>query len=517
MRILVLDHFFEQDIEALVSSGQGKHEFKKVSYEYFANRAHNYLPEAVFSGLYEYHKPIYEEARKRWASAAKMSLFELYQIYPFDVMVSPSDTFCYIRDVIQAAKDLGVPFIVVQTETTISPDTMEFLAIETGRLFPFISDYMTVCSERHKEFWIRGGAPPDKIAVTGQPRFDFYSQPDKWLKLEQLRVPLDASRKTILFFSYDLGAYLPCLKVNSGASWRKLREETEYTLVKTAKKDRYNLLVKPHPQQDTEDIERVRVRLQKLSDAEWLKSVFLIPSDFDTRQLIVNADIVVGFQTTALLEALALGKNVIYTFWTDEVHAYKDALIPYHEYSDILMCARSAKELEYNIKKRPTKIESDRLRKRRLEFLERNLGPMDGEAAAKDLRTISRVVRKHSKLTGKQRRTRAFLEATAHAYRSREIKIARFELFFWWALMFLAAPIRNSRFSHFAQEVGAIVVHKQARLAECEAASGYRSFTSDTLIGGSNEMLISKHSLESFVRLCATGIPRVLGAIKERR
>lgn len=35
-------------------------------------------------------------------------------------MVSPSDTYCYIRDVVQAAKDLGVPFVVVQKETTIS-------------------------------------------------------------------------------------------------------------------------------------------------------------------------------------------------------------------------------------------------------------------------------------------------------------------------------------------------------------------------------------------------------------
>jgi hypothetical protein len=54
MRILALDHFFGQDIDALEYGARGAYEFKRVSYQYFRDKATEYFPPAVFDGPYEY-------------------------------------------------------------------------------------------------------------------------------------------------------------------------------------------------------------------------------------------------------------------------------------------------------------------------------------------------------------------------------------------------------------------------------------------------------------------------------
>ena len=53
--------------------------------------------------------------------------------------------------------------------------------------------------------------------------------------------------------------------------------------------------------------------------------------DADTRELIVGADIVVGFQSTALYEAVAAGRPVIYAAWGEEYERSRHGLIPFDQ------------------------------------------------------------------------------------------------------------------------------------------------------------------------------------------
>ena len=87
----------------------------------------------------------------------------------------PTSSSTYVRAAPEACHRLGVPFFVAQKETTISPETMESHAERVRRYAPPIADRMTVCSERHRQFWLRSGADPAAVEVTGQPRFDFYA------------------------------------------------------------------------------------------------------------------------------------------------------------------------------------------------------------------------------------------------------------------------------------------------------------------------------------------------------
>src|SRR6266545_3769118 len=179
MRLLIFDHFFNQDIDALMYA-RPDHEIRIIPCSSLTSLASFYFHPRVFEGLAEYHKEEYWHDRETWASKIDKIMELIYSRFHFDAFVLPSDTYFYIRAAIEWARGKGIPCIVVQKETSISSWVMETHAEELKVLFPVISDVMTVCSERHKAFWIQAGTASDRIVVSGQPRFDFYSQPERW-------------------------------------------------------------------------------------------------------------------------------------------------------------------------------------------------------------------------------------------------------------------------------------------------------------------------------------------------
>jgi len=427
MNILIINHYYEQDIDALLSANRG-HTFQIVSYLHFYKEAQRYFPASVFIGLEEYHRPVHAEARQRYAARARQMVHELYYLFPFDVVIAPSDTFFYIRPVVTAVQEMGVPFIVVQKETTISPHTMIAHAQAIGRYYPFIGDHMLVCSHRHKQFWLNAGADPDKITVTGQPRFDLYCQPHRWHSWSELGLQVDSTRRTILFFSYDLGAYSPEGEM-AAQSWAQLRTETEEALIALVHRGGYNLLIKPHPQQD---VIGERARLRAMAGVTWGKAVQLLPAELDARQLIINADIVVGFQTTALFEAMIAGKEVIYTYWTEPAERFAADLIPFHKRADLLRCVRSPQELTNAVLDYQGDVTDKGVMKQRLAFFKEYLGPLDGHASERALRIIEECTAQcNERISEEARALRRRLDAYAPAYCRRALPWARAASWAW--------------------------------------------------------------------------------------
>ena len=146
---------------------------------------------------------------------------------------------------------------------------MEHHSRDLAAHIPFMSSVMTVCSERHREFWIRAGTDPDRDIVTGQPRFDVYFDP-----------PEHPSDRTLLYLSYDDVAYLPSDRGEEfAADWRTPRRETEEALAEAARD--WTVIEKRHPQQ--------------VASTSWLGSrVSRASQSADTRRLILDAAIVVG-------------------------------------------------------------------------------------------------------------------------------------------------------------------------------------------------------------------------------
>jgi hypothetical protein len=245
----------------------------------------------------------------------------------------------------------------VQKETTISPMVMEVHANEVGKSVPFMSDLMTVCSDRHRDFWLRSGTPPDKVRVTGQPRFDRYSSAPASSR--------DHGRPRLLYLSYDDVAYLPAdLGGEEGATWRQLRRETEEVLA-AASAD-WCITEKRHPYQPDSD--------------NWLgQGVHRAARDDDTPALILESDVVVGFQTTALLEAALAGRRVLYAAWGETYEASRELLIPYDTYAGVVSHVRSAEELGELLRGELADIPEPT--SAGIKTIEEHLGPTDGLAS----------------------------------------------------------------------------------------------------------------------------------------
>ena len=333
LRVLAMDHFFDQDLRAL--EAHPGLDVRRFPYQRLRNHALRLLGDDVARGLHAYNSAALGAARGRYAAWLAREVRRLYLERAFDVLVLPSDTFFYVRTLPAAAHRLGLPVVVVQKETTISEATMDVFSEEVKAQAPFVSDYMTVCSERQKAFWVRAGARAERIEVTGQPRFDIYAS---------RRVSVPSSRRRVLFLSYALDAYVPGAGRGKGLrTWEPLRDATERTLIDLARAGSCEVVVKCHPQQDRR---AEAARLAGLAGATWGRGVTVADQDADTRTLIIAADVVVGFQTTALYEAVAARRSVVYAAWGDGVRTPPRGIDPIRRGPRILRpprrCSRGA-------------------------------------------------------------------------------------------------------------------------------------------------------------------------------
>ena len=225
VRVLALDHYFDQDLRALETHPQLN--VRRFPYQRLRAPALRMLGSQVARGLHAFNDPALAAARRRYAVWLEGEVRRLYLERAFDVIVLPSDTFFYVRALPAAAHRLGLPVVVVQKETTVSEATMETFSAEIASEAPFIADWMTVCSQRQREFWVRAGADDDRVDVTGQPRFDVYASSP--------RRP-GSARRRVLFLSYALDAYVPGTGRGKGLrTWEPLRDATEFGLWSTAR------------------------------------------------------------------------------------------------------------------------------------------------------------------------------------------------------------------------------------------------------------------------------------------
>jgi len=429
VKVLILDHHFKQDIDALVRVASDNDIVRLVSAEFFASRAREIFPRDVFDAdLARYHAPEFANHRATYRKVAAQLTSELYLTFPFDVLVLPSDTFFYIRDVIDTVREMGIAIVVVQKESGVSAKSLEHHATEMRRWFPFSGDIMTVCSEKSKDFWVACGAPPDQVLVLGQPRFDVYSARTDVADRSVLGVGASAGRPTVLFLSYDLDAYAEERSLGAAhRPWERLHQETESVLLDLAGKGVFTLMIKPHPQQNASQLAHLVNRVNHVPNT------FILPAGVDTRSLLLSVDTVVGFQTTAIAEAMIAGKRVLYTFWTDNVKRVQTLLLPFHEMGDAIEIATSPSDLDERLQS-PVAALTEAVKLKRQQYCEPYLGIVDGAAAARVWSVVRANADRHisaSATGGLDDRSVAYCRAEAkRAARSRIV----------WAILAKGAP-----------------------------------------------------------------------------
>ena len=340
---LVLNHCYDLDLEALCAADTS---YTIWSLEF----AHFDLIDSYFSDEVRHFRTAYNGPQMAPYIAKVREDFMrplvdrlIRDINP-DVLVTPSDLFYWFRPFIQELRDHGIPTIVQDKEGTISPGPLtdeRKQAVKTK--YPPISDQYYCWSEGHREFWLEVGVEMERSAVLGQPRSDFFFHSERWPSLADLEIP--NCRKLVVIFTFDGDAYATTTELRPDyAPWRPLRGEI-HDVVRSVARDNGDcqFILKVHPQQ--KDI----ALIEQEANENPVSNVRLMKGAAIGSHLIVNADVVVGFQTTALIEAMLLKKPIIYAGWGAAASDLDECLIPIHR-SGGCMVPQNATEFENQLR-----------------------------------------------------------------------------------------------------------------------------------------------------------------------
>lgn len=389
--IIIFNHFFAQDIEALKRANDS-FELMVIEAVPFRYVGIDLFPKGVDS-FSVFNDPALDDIKMRYKHICDRLIARIIHKYHPVAFVTPSDNFFYIRQIIRSFQDKHIPCIVSDKEGTICPAYFKHFARYIKETSPSISDYIFVWSPRQKLFWEHAGTPPEKIRVIGQPRSDFWKQPNRWMKRNQLDIPgLRQDSQVLLFFSYDPWSYTPEYMVKKGEmNWEQLRHQTDEVVYTFARQHpEIDVIIKVHPQQSDIDSVRESINSQNLSN------LFLVTGVALSNQLIINADVVLGFQTTALIESMVTDKPIIYTYWGDAREKWSADLIPFHESPGVHVAQSPEKLLEMlNVTFKESTI-SPAARAARDEFVAEYLSIVDGRSAQRTFGEISRIIHNHA-------------------------------------------------------------------------------------------------------------------------
>jgi hypothetical protein len=328
--LLIINHYYDQDIHALR----------------LANTDYNLAvidgPELFKGGKIYFSDDVmrlrapYADApadrRAKFRDYSRIIFDRLFQRFPFFLIITASDNFWWVREFIAVGKERGVKTVVLDKEGTRSPYAVRGETERIRRFAPFMSDHIFVWSERQRRFWRDTGVADEDITVIGQPRSDlfFKEHPHEIDRFFPKMQPL------ITLFSYEDTAYIPPAQVMAGGpSWRKMKRETHEAVAQLAQAHpHYNFVVKAHPQQsDLSELQRLYRR----------ENLAIIGGSSVANELIQRSELIIAFQTTAVIEAMMLGKPVVYTTWDDYYSRFAPDLLPFHDAPGIVVADSSGR------------------------------------------------------------------------------------------------------------------------------------------------------------------------------
>lgn len=274
---------------------------------------------------------------------------------------------------------LNLPVFLAAREpfkTDILKDAMfSYKNFEYNGEFYFTPNLVLSAGYGYSELW-KGRA---KSVITGYPRFDYYADSSRWPTKESVsrKYGLDANKKWIFFPSYPPYHYKKQGDKDTMIDLFSAREETLVSLENFAEQnDDYHVVVKIHPasmkpfKKGTGKGNEVAGKLlERYRSPSSHMSVIgdVRGSGIESKELLVNSNVVCGFTSTMLLEAAIINKPAVHLLFgnTDSIEG-----IP--EYAKHMPVAKNEKEL-HSILKRETKYDLSSM-------VEKYLYKIDGEA-----------------------------------------------------------------------------------------------------------------------------------------
>lgn len=332
------------------------------------------------------------------------------RIIRFDAVLTGNFAYYAERELAAALEERGTPFIALHKENVKTPGRVAFFShVYRERRGPFLGRKIFVYNDIERQLQVSTGVvDEDRVVITGMPRMDRAHR----FRLSGQANACDSRMPQVLFFSFRHRTGLPQLarKERTGSrsgqetigggidelNWNGLFQRYHEAILRLARENpRIRVVVKA----------KGAARESKAL-ADILGARSLLPSNLEVRvggdplQLIAQSRVVCGFNTTALLESMAMGKRVVVPLF-DEARDERNR--PYLiDLEDAVDVARSPDEMirlvrEYAVSAKSFEPELDSCRIRMLDKWVGNVDGRSGERVREELlSTLSRPVRRSS-------------------------------------------------------------------------------------------------------------------------
>lgn len=255
-----------------------------------------------------------------------------------DAVLTANFSYYAEREFAAALEELGTPFVVLHKENLKSPGRVEFFKeLYRSRRGPFSGRKIFVYNRIERDVQIESGViTPDRVEVTGMPRLDRIHE---WRKVKSEQAPESITgKKQILFFSFGPKTGLPSIARRAGSgiegSYEKIDPKTDsLNWGKLVQKSHSAVIQLAEDNPDLKVVIKAKGRTVESSALfEVIGDSTDIPSNVDIVvggepfDLITQSNVVCGFNTTGLLEALAAGKPVVVPWFEEaldkDMHPY---------------------------------------------------------------------------------------------------------------------------------------------------------------------------------------------------
>ncbi|PKN26381.1 MAG: hypothetical protein CVU64_17980 [Deltaproteobacteria bacterium HGW-Deltaproteobacteria-21] len=341
-----------------------------------------------------------EASKEAYRSFMKEFWQKLQLLYGFDAVLSGNFAYYADHEFAAALEELGVPFIVLQKENLKTPGFMGFFSyLYRERRGPFLGRKILVYNDIERRLEIDSGVVSEEhVSVVGMPRLD------RLHRMRQNGPPGEARRPAVLFFSFGPKTGLPLLARKAGSgilgnherlssdwemlNWERLCRECHMAMIRLA---RENPGIDVFIKSKMRDREKSAMH-EMLGRDERLTPNVKIVIGGDPFQLIESSDVVCGFNTTALFEALAAGRPVVVPLFEE---ALESTMTPYivdmGEAVDYASSPNELIRLLVSHAQTPRKIATT-LSDQKKKVLEKWVGNIDGRSGERVRDAVIRII-----------------------------------------------------------------------------------------------------------------------------
>lgn len=283
------------------------------------------------------------------------AIFNLFKMLNISLVVTSSDYLYWGRLITLVAKRLNIPSLTLQ-HGILSADFKE----------PYIvSTKIAVWGNNSKEWFIKRGVNHERVILTGPPRFDQHELVSLYTKEELCKK-----------YNLDIRKLLVMLAISPHGN-KKIEEMIR--IVKIAAKDfekKMQLILKLHPS----------VSRKFINSYFFEVDILVLKMEEPLYNLLNSIDTVIMYSSTIGLEALILGKNVIYLDIFDE--ECKIDLVKEKIAISVKNASQLRKTLEYLFE---GKVIIENFKEKRLNYLQNNIYLRDGNATQRIVELINQM------------------------------------------------------------------------------------------------------------------------------